>query len=427
MSAKCETCKSRNGSVKQRPNGSKLCDGCFTKCTNEILQNVPDNNKGEFISKDACVVNSLLCYVKCKISLIHTDTLVKVCTEKFSEKELAEAQALLYNRVNPAERLQKRKSDDMKIKTMYDIIKWFHECDDDALLYFVCDNVNTLPSVDIHDIDVNLLMKEISLMRYENMQVKDTCQQVVNECAEGMEKLQRVVFQLGNNIKATIDAPIEKMSRQQTRLENHCVKHITDVRDNILSILNDSLADPMVSRCDTVPQAQGTSGTVQLDNEHSADGLAPCLSADSQLHGATANDQVHVEPVDSQSLGGADTDIKMTCSAGTQEGTSDDQDEPFPALERRAPSPGPTPFVQTVFPPSSTAGAPDMALMAARPPVPSSNRSMNAHRQSNIRGGSLRAAPVPSGTYLGLIQPPQRNNCLNIWNHEALGSVMLKP
>ena len=54
--------------------------------------------------------------------------------------------------------------------------------------------------MDIHDIDVRLLMKEISLMRYENMQAKDTCQQVVNECAESIEKLQKVVFQLGDNI-----------------------------------------------------------------------------------------------------------------------------------------------------------------------------------------------------------------------------------
>ena len=136
----------------------------------------------------------------------------------------------------------------------------------------------------------SLLMKEISLMRYESMQFKDTCQQVVNDCAESMEKLQRVVFQLCNNVKASIDASIERMSGQQTRRENHCVKHITDVRDNILSILNDSLPDPMMSGRDTVPQAQGTSGTGQL-NEHSADGLVPCLSADSQLHGATANGQ----------------------------------------------------------------------------------------------------------------------------------------
>ena len=156
----------------------------------------------------------------------------------------------------------------------------------------------------------------------------------------------------------------------------------------------------MVSGRETVSQAQGASGTVQLNNEHSADGVASCLSADSQLHGATANDQVHVEPVDSQSLGEADTVIKMTCSGGSQGGTSGDQDEPFPALERRAPSPGPTPFVQTVFPPSSTAAAPDMALMAAarNPPCPALMGQWMHTRLSSIRAGSLRAAPVPSGT-----------------------------
>ena len=65
----------------------------------------------------------------------------------------------------------------------------------------------------------------------------------------------------------------------------------------------------MVSGRDTVPQAQGRSETGRLNNEHSAGGLALCLSADSQLHGATANDQVHVEPVNSQSSGEADTDL----------------------------------------------------------------------------------------------------------------------
>ena len=168
MPAKCEICKSTNIAVRKRANGSKLCEGCFTKCINEVLQNVPDSGKDD-LSKDACVINNLLCYVKCRIDLIYTDTLVKVCTAKFSENELAEAQSLMYNFVKPSERLQKQKGDDMKNKTMCDIIKWFHECDADDLPHFVCDNVNLLPSVDIHDIDVSLLMKEISLMRYENL------------------------------------------------------------------------------------------------------------------------------------------------------------------------------------------------------------------------------------------------------------------
>ena len=81
----------------------------------------------------------------------------------------------------------------MKIKTMYDTFKRFHECND-VLLYFVSDNVNTL-SVCTHGIGViSLWMKEISLIRYENMQVKDTCPQVDNACAESIVKLQRVIF-----------------------------------------------------------------------------------------------------------------------------------------------------------------------------------------------------------------------------------------
>ena len=80
--------------MKQRANGSKLCEG--GRCPNEILQNVPN------ISKDACVVNSLL--MKYRINPIHTATLVKTCTEEFIEKEVAKAQALLCNFVETTER-----------------------------------------------------------------------------------------------------------------------------------------------------------------------------------------------------------------------------------------------------------------------------------------------------------------------------------
>ena len=106
---------------------------------------------------------------------------------------------------------------------MCDIIKWFHECDADDLPHFVCDHVNLLPSVDIHDIDVSLLMKEISLMRYENIQVKDTCLQVVNECAEGMDQLERVVYHSGDSIKAIVGSSVDKMAKQQKKLKTSCV------------------------------------------------------------------------------------------------------------------------------------------------------------------------------------------------------------
>ena len=98
---------------------------------------------------------------------------------------------------------------------MCDIIKWFHECNADDLPHFVWDNVNLLPSVDIHDIDVSLLMKEISLMRHENIQVKDTCQQVVNACADAMVQLKRVVYHLGDSIDAIVGSSVDKMAKPQ--------------------------------------------------------------------------------------------------------------------------------------------------------------------------------------------------------------------
>ena len=116
--------------------------------------------------EDPCIVNNLLCYIKCKMDILQSDLLVKVCADTFSETDIAEAQTLLHRFVKPSERLQKRKGDDMKSKPLFDILKWLHEADDSDVPYFVCDNVNILPSIDVHDTDVSLLMKEISVMRY---------------------------------------------------------------------------------------------------------------------------------------------------------------------------------------------------------------------------------------------------------------------
>ena len=120
------------------------------------------------------------------MDILQSDILVKVCADTFSETDIAEAQALLHRYVKPSERLQKRKGEDMKSKTLFDILKWLHEADDSGVPYFVCDNMISLPSVDVHDIDVSLLIGEISLMHYENGLIKDTCQTVVNECTTTM-------------------------------------------------------------------------------------------------------------------------------------------------------------------------------------------------------------------------------------------------
>ena len=59
------------------------------------------------IYEDPCVVGNLLCYIKCKMDILQSDLLVKVCADTFSETDIAEAQALLHRFVKPSERLQK--------------------------------------------------------------------------------------------------------------------------------------------------------------------------------------------------------------------------------------------------------------------------------------------------------------------------------
>ena len=112
----------------------------------------------------------------------------------------------------------------MKSKTLFDILKWLHEADDSDVLYFVCDNVNILPSLDVHDIHVSLLMKEISGVRYENTQVKDTCQGVVNECTNIMEKLQGLMYHLSDRVEAIVNSAVDRALRRQSEIIWHYLK-----------------------------------------------------------------------------------------------------------------------------------------------------------------------------------------------------------
>ena len=121
------------------------------------------------------------------MGILQSDVLVKVCADTCSETDIAEAQALLTGSSSHLRGCKSVKGD-MQSNTSFDILKWFHKADNSDLTYFVCDNMNSLPPVDVHDIDMSLLMKIISLMHYENTRIKDTCEGVVNECTTTIEK-----------------------------------------------------------------------------------------------------------------------------------------------------------------------------------------------------------------------------------------------
>ena len=104
-------CKAPNGTVAKMPCGTKKCEICYSKCVRNVLLNENDEDKVESengVYGDPCIVNNLLCFVKCKMDIIQTDLLVKVCADTFSDTYIAEARALLYRFVKPSERLQNK-------------------------------------------------------------------------------------------------------------------------------------------------------------------------------------------------------------------------------------------------------------------------------------------------------------------------------
>ena len=276
------------------------------------------------MTADACVVNNLLCYVKCKMSLLHHDLLVKVCVDKFSDQDIADAHALLHRLVQPVDRFQKRKGEDMAVRAMADILKWLHEVDNTDLPYFVCDDVNVLPSVDVNDIDVSLLMKEMSLMRNENSNVKTLCENVVTECSTTMERLQTVVHNLADRVQSAVDSAVRKALKGHELL----MKSATEELDKISTCVNSS--DGL---------CQTSSSCKCGENEAS-------ISVDSK-----SSDNVAMNTIDNSD----NTETAPKTDLNRQ--NTEPADPEFPALESKPPSPGPTPYVQTVVVPATQTAA----------------------------------------------------------------------
>ena len=132
------------------------------------------------------------------------------------------------------DRFQKRKGEDKAVRAMADILKWLHEVENTDLPYFVCDDINVLPSIDVNDIDVSLLVKEMSLMRYENSNVKTLCENVVTECSTTMERLQTVVHNLADRVQSAVYSAVRKSLKGHELL----MKSATGELDKISTFVN---------------------------------------------------------------------------------------------------------------------------------------------------------------------------------------------
>ena len=198
-----------------RQNGKRMCDDCYHACVAKLLD---ENEMKEKAMTQECVISTVLCFAKCKISMLTTDTLrynnVILC-------ELVTAQLYLSG---SNDRLQIRRGSDMATKAMTDIIRWLHEADIKQMPTIVTDNINILPSVDVGNINVSLLMGEISRMRHENGQFKEMCEDVVHECTRTIHEVKNHAHEVLCTVKNEME---EKMRNMSEMIDDIKAAHVT--------------------------------------------------------------------------------------------------------------------------------------------------------------------------------------------------------
>ena len=190
--------------------------------------------------------------------------------------------------------------------------------------HFVCADINVLPSVDVNDIDVSLLMKEISLVRYGNSNVKTLCENVVTECSTTMERLQTVVHNLADRVQSAVYSAVRKSLKGHELL----MKSATEELDKISTCVN------------------SVDGLCHISSSGKDDENEAGISVDSKSY-----DNVAMNTIDNSdnTETAPKTDLNMQ--------NTELADPEFPALESKPPSPGLTPYVQTVVAPATKTAA----------------------------------------------------------------------
>ena len=118
------------------------------------------------------IINELLCFTVNKIDKLDHETLIKLCTEKYSEKEIENSKDLLFSMLHNAgdfttlvKRRSSKVSESKSVKGLRDIYQLLQEKGTDELPPFVALNLGNLPPITFDHIDVTVLLNEIENVR----------------------------------------------------------------------------------------------------------------------------------------------------------------------------------------------------------------------------------------------------------------------
>ena len=120
------------------------------------------------------IINELLCFIVNKISILDNESIVKLCSEKYSEKDIEDAKELLFSMVHKdgdlttfVKRRAGKVSESKSVKNLHDIYQLLQEKGAEDLPQFVALNLGNLPPITFNNIDVTVLLHEI-----ENVKAK---------------------------------------------------------------------------------------------------------------------------------------------------------------------------------------------------------------------------------------------------------------
>lgn len=117
------------------------------------------------------IIDEFLTFVQNKIDIIDDVSLIQICATNFSDAEIDTGKSVLFQEISGA-RCVNRKGEDKKKKNIKDVIVLLKATDPDVQPTFVAKNLDRLPPVTFDHVDVTRLLKDLTLLKSEMLDLK---------------------------------------------------------------------------------------------------------------------------------------------------------------------------------------------------------------------------------------------------------------
>ncbi|XP_063365889.1 uncharacterized protein LOC134654355 [Cydia amplana] len=120
------------------------------------------------------VICEVLAFIQNKQNVMDAESLVRLCTSAFSQKEIEDAKSLLFDSLSTKEKKVLRKNAGKTMRDLNDVISIFRKTDPEELPTFVARDLHRLPPLTFDHIDCTRILKDIIILKNEISSIKNT-------------------------------------------------------------------------------------------------------------------------------------------------------------------------------------------------------------------------------------------------------------